>query len=116
MGDKKDTSNQPRLDSWDDFAGEYIKAEFVKEIPSKLVVIKVEGRNEDGRNKVLLTVEYNKRTWLFDINKTNMNFIRSKEIYAPKDIMGKVLIVEKTRVRNPATNSLVDSLIITDIQ
>ena len=106
---------QPDLDSWDDYAGEWIKAEFVKEVPAKIPCVDIKGIVEDGKNKLIAEIEYNNRTWSFDLNKTNQNFIRSKGIM-PKDLIGRVFVCEKIKVRNPTTNSMQDSLIITDIE
>jgi hypothetical protein len=106
---------QPDLDTWDDFAGDYIKAEFVKEFPCYFVVTGVNGEVEDGRNKLIAEVEYNKRKWKFDLNKTNQGFIRAKKMM-PKDIIGKFLFCDKTKVRNPSTGGMVDSLIVVDIK
>lgn len=111
MGEEK----SPNLDSWDDFAGEYIKAEFVKKYPAKLVCVNVIGEVEDGRNKLIAEVEYNNRKWKFDLNKSNQAFIRHKGL-SPKQVIGKVLVCDKTKVRNPSTNSMVDSLIITEVE
>ena len=107
---------QPRLDSWDDFAGDFIKAEFVKEYPAKFPVISVSAQVEDGRNKLIAVIEYNGRSWNFDINKTNQNMLRNSGVLTPKMVIGKVLIMNKIKVRNPSTNALVDSLIIDKIE
>lgn len=106
--------NQPSLESWKDFAGDWIKAEHVT-LPASLVCIGVESRIEDGKNKLIARVEYDEREWNFDLNKTNQNFVKSKELM-PKELTGKTLVVGKIKVRNPSTNAQVDSLIIEDIQ
>jgi len=111
MGDEK----QPDLDSWDDFAGDYIKAELIKEWPCVLVCLGVDSDVEDGRNKLIATVEYNKRQWKFDLNKTNQKFIRTK-IDKPKDLAGLKITCDKTKVRNPSTGGMVDSLVITALE
>lgn len=107
---------QPRLDTWDDFAGEYIKAEFIKQFPAKLPVINLHGSNEDGKNKLICDVEFNKRKWKFDLNRTNQNFLRNNGIKTPAELIGRILIVDKIKVRSPLTNSMVDSLIINKIE
>ena len=109
MGD----SNQPSLDSWDDFAGEWLKAEFMS-LPAETVCIDVEGVNEDDTNKLILTIEYKKKKWKFQVNKTNQNFIKSKNL-TPKQLVGKKVIFDKIKARNPSTNAMVDSLIIDGI-
>lgn len=110
-----ETNNkEPNLDNWSDFAGDYIKAEYLGEFPAKLVCIGVHGLVDNGKNKILADIEYNNRTWKFDLNKTNQNFIKSKGLM-PRQIIGKILVVDKIKARNPTTNSMVDSLIIVDI-
>ena len=111
MGDEK----QPDLDSWDDFAGDYIKAELVKEWPCVFVCVGVDATTEDGRNKLIATIEYKGRSWKFDLNKTNQKFIRTK-ISAPKELAGVKITCDKIKVRNPTTQSMVDSLIITSLE
>lgn len=106
-------SNQPNLDSWDDFAGDWLKAEYMK-LPAETVCVNVEGINEDGRNKLILILEYKKKQWKFEANKTNQNFIKSKGL-TPKQLIGKKVIFDKIKVRNPTSNSMVDSLIIDGI-
>lgn len=109
-----ESSKQPKLDSWDDFAGDYIKAEYVKEYPAKLVVIGVNSKFEEGRPKLICDVEYNGRTWKFDLNKTNQAEVKKTDLM-PLELIGKVFVVQKIKVRNPSTNSMVDSLIIEEV-
>jgi hypothetical protein len=111
MGVKK----QPELEDWTAFAGDYIKAEFIKEFPVKLVCIKVYVETEDNRHKLLTEVEYNGRVWKFDLNKTNQAAIRLKNLM-PKDIVGKVITCISVKARNPTSGLQVDSLLITDIE
>lgn len=110
----ENNGNQPNLDDWTDFAGDWIKAEFVKEFPAKIVCIGVESRFESEKAKLVAKVEYNNRTWNFDLNKTNQNFIKDDGLM-PREIIGKVLVVNTTKVRNPSTGFMVDSLIIEKI-
>lgn len=106
---------QPNLDSWDDFAGDYIKAEFIKKYPAKLVCVNVDSFVQDGKNRLIAVVEYSKRTWSFDLNKTNQKIVRAANL-TPRGMIGKVFTVETIKVRNPSTNSMVDSLVITNIE
>ena len=108
--------NQPRLDSWDDFAGDYIKAEFIQSFPAVFVVTNVEAETEDGRNKLIASIEFNGRAWSFDMNKTNQSFLRNNGIKSPRQIIGKKLAVDRIKVRNPSTNSMVDSLVIIKVE
>lgn len=107
---------QPRLDTWDDFAGDFIKAEYIKTFPFSCAILGVTSEVEDGRNKLIVEIEYSARKWKWDLNKTNQNFIRSSGIPSPKALIGKKITVDKIKVRNPTTGSMVDSLIITKIE
>ena len=111
MGD----SNQPSLEDWTDFAGEWIKAEFIKEFPAKLVCISIEGVLDDGKSRLIAVVEYLDKTWKFDLNKTNQSVLRKNKLM-PKDIIGKVLHVDKIKVRNPSSGEQVDSILISDVE
>ena len=116
MGEENTNLNQPELlEDWTAFAGDYIKAEYVKEFPATFLVNSVNVTTEEGRLKLILEVEYLNRGWKFDLNKTNQAFIRSKGLM-PRDLQDKKLICEKTKVRNPSTGNQVDSLIISDIE
>lgn len=120
MDENNKSEFQPDLDSWDDFAGDYIKAEFVKVFPAKLACINVDSYQEKAKegkkakNRLIVEVEYNKRVWSFDLNKTNQKFIREAG-FTPRQILGKILVVDKIKARNPQTGGMVDSLVITDI-
>lgn len=109
-----EATKTPSLDGWDDFSGEYIKTDLVKQFPVTFVPVSIEAMDRDGKPEMFITFLYNKRDWKLTLNKTNQNFIRSKGL-APKEIIGKKLIFDKTRVRNPSTNSMVDSFILIDI-
>ena len=111
--DKQETL--PDLDSWDDFSGEYLKTDIIKEYPVTLVPVDIESEMRDERPKMVITVNYNKKDWKMELNKTNQNFIRSRGI-KPKEIIGKKLTFETHKVRNPASNSMVDSFLITNVE
>lgn len=110
-----DVEKQPSLEDWSDFAGEYIKAEWIKEFPAKLVVVSLDGEYDGTRPKIIANVEYNGRAWKFDLNKTNQSFIKAVPLN-PVELIGKVLVVDKIKVRNPTTAAMVDSLVITMVE
>lgn len=113
----KQDDEQPSLDAWDDFAGSYLKPDLVKEFPVSLPVVNVSSSfTDDGRPLLEIVTEYNGKDWNLNLNKTNQSFLRSKGIKSPKAIIGKLLVFEKMKVRNPSTNSMVDSFILTDIK
>jgi hypothetical protein len=106
---------KPSTENWDDFAGEYIKAEFIKEFPAKFIVVDIETNFDGDKPKLIAVVEYNEREFKFDLNKTNQAVIR-KVCSSPKAIVGKILTIEKIKQRNPSTNALVDSLLIEKVE
>lgn len=103
------------MDNWVDFAGEYLKADLIEEFPVTLVPVSIDAAFDDGRARLAVQVEYRDKTWKLELNKTNQNFLRNNGISAPKDIIGKKLVFDKIKVRNPSTNAMVDSLVITEI-
>ena len=107
-------NTKPRTDVWDDFAGEYLKADLVKEFPLKVVVKNIEAVNLDGKPLISVCVEYNKKDWKITLNKSNQNFLRSHGVKSPKEVIGKVLTFEKVKARTP-NGQAVDSLLICDI-
>jgi len=111
-------TKQKELDtsSWSDFAGEYLKAEFVDTFPAILVCTGIETIQRESGAGLIALVEYNKRKWKFDLNKTNQSVIRASGIKAPRDIIGKKFLVEKIKVRNPSSNTQVDSLVISQVE
>ena len=110
-----ENEKQPGLDNWNDYAGDYIKAEFISKFPAKLVVIAVKSVFEQGKAKLLCQVEYSGREWTFDLNKTNQNVIRATDLM-PFELVGKVFTVASVKVTNPSTKQLVDSLVITHVE
>lgn len=106
---------KPSIENWDDFAGDWLKADFIKTFPAQVVVIGVETAFDDNKARLMAIVEYNGREFKFDLNKTNQAEVR-KVCNSPKALVGKKLILEKVKQRNPSTNSLVDSLLISKIE
>jgi len=106
----------PSKENWDDFAGEYLKAEYIKEFPLEIVIKDVETYYDDTKPRIVLITEYNGRDWKFELNKTNQNFIKSEGITGPNAAIGKKLTLNKIKARNPTTNTLVDSIIIVKVE
>lgn len=112
------TEKQEQIDlsSWDDFTGDFIKPDIIKEFPVTIVPVKIEAvKEEDKKPQIIITFLYNKRNWKMNINRTNQNFIRSRNM-TPKEIIGKKLKFDKIKARNPTSNQMVDSFSLIDIQ
>ena len=93
------TEKTPNLDRWDDFAGEYLKADIINEFPVTLIPVTAQAEFDEGRARLVLEVEYNEKTWKLELNKTNQNFLRNNGVKAPKEIIGKKLVFDKIKVR-----------------
>ncbi len=112
-----DDNNQPRLDQWTDFAGKFLKAEHIKAFPITLACQKVDGSiDNDGEAHLFLEFTYNNRVWKWEVNKTNQNAIKKCGILKPLELNGKKITFSKILVRNPATNQMVDSLLVTKVE
>ncbi len=109
------TEKQENLD-WNDFAGDWIKADNVKEFPVKFPVIGIGKIVEKGKkDRLVAEVEYSDRTWKWDLNKTNRDILQER-FNSPSEIIGKVLVSGRVKVRNPSTNAMVWSLVIEDVE
>jgi hypothetical protein len=107
--------NNVNLDSFTDFAGDFIKAAYVDEPQAVLVCVGVEYQQQSGKNKLILNVEYSQRKWKFSLNMTNLSFVSSK-VSSPKELIGKKISVDKIPANNPVTHEIVDALRIIKIE
>lgn len=104
---------EPNLDSWEDFAGDYLKTDLIKEFPVKLPVINISSSfSEDKKPMLEIETEYNEKPWKLNINKTNQNWLRNHGIRSPKQVIGKILVFDKIKVRNPGSGLMQDSFVI----
>ena len=103
------------VDSWDDFQGIYLKAVDVSDWPLQVVPKQVDAYLYDGKAKLDYTVELNGRDRKIDINATNRAVIKKHNL-TPKQVLGKVLVFNKCRVKNPSSNEMVDSFDLTEIK
>jgi hypothetical protein len=109
-------NNKPNLDDWSDFSGSYLKPECVKKFPVTLVCVNVDGEIKDDRARMWIETEYPAgRKWKLNINKTNQSLIRIKGLL-PRQLIGKKMIFDKCKVRDPTKNTIVDGFSLIDIQ
>lgn len=112
-----ENKNKPRFDQWTDFAGKFLKAEFVDSFPLTLVCIAVDGNfDNEGDAHLFLDVEYKSKKWKWELNKTNQKIARNLGIQKPMDFVGKKITYNKIKVFNPGTKQQVDSLSISKIE
>ena len=110
-------NNDPNLDGWDDFLGNWLKADVVPIVPAKVVVMNVRHeKTPDDTPQVVLTVNYNTKKFDFSLNKTNMKFIKEKAKLTPRQIVDKTLTLIKGKVYNPSTKQRMDSLFIDKVE
>lgn len=108
---------KPSQENWNDYAGDFIKAEHIDVFPVTLVCNKVDGHfDEDGKAHLILELPYKNKKWSWECNKTNQKFIKDAKILKPRDLNMKKLTFEKIKVRNPATKMMVDSMVITKVE
>lgn len=109
--------NQGNIESWDDFLGSWLKADSLVTVPAEIVVIAVRAEeNRDGQPQVVLEINYNHKKYDFSLNKTNSAILRKFGLNSPKEAIGKVLVLNKTKVRDPNKKILVDSIFIEAIK
>ena len=96
--------------SWKDFGGKYLKAQNVTSEDDKYVIVSVGSETENDKTTLILTLEHDGVQKLFGCNTTNENAIQSVCVNSPDEAVGKVITFYKERVRNPATQQMVDGL------
>lgn len=106
-------SEQKSIDSWDGLLINYLKAENLQSEEDVYVCTGLE-RNDEELN---LLLEFKKKKWVFSMNKTNMNFLKSEsKMEAPRDVIGKKITFRKTMATNPTTHKEVPSLRINKVE
>ncbi len=108
--------NNTMLDSWDAFSGNYLKADEVNSEEDAYVCTKVEVSGEGVDIVPVLTLERNELPKLFTLNKTNIKFLKEKEMTIPKELVGHKLYFRKVKVNNPTTGEEVDGLRISKVE
>ena len=113
MGNKE----QPSLDSWDEFTGNWLKAEHIKSFPAETFVTYVNSSTNDKEEGILiLDLQYAGKKWKKQLNKTDVKAIKEAGIQNPKAIAEKILIWDKVRVYNPQLKKHQDSIAISGIK
>ena len=109
-----------KLDSWDSFAGNYLKAENVKSESEAFVIcdVKVVEREDNGTKKTILslTLENGGCQYVFDLNKTNASKLKELGVQNPRNLFGKIVYFRKALVRDPKKNKEVEGLRIFQIK
>ena len=94
-----------------DFSGDYLKALDVQDDKQKFVIIDVIGEENEGRNSLVLVLEYEGRTKKFTLNMTNKNTLQEAcKTSDPKEAVGKIITFRIIEVNNPITKQMVKGL------
>jgi hypothetical protein len=107
------------LDSWEGLvANPFLNAENIdgNSAPFAVVSSEIVKKIDDDRHTVSLIVERNKEKFRFDLNMTNLKFLRNEGIKNPRAIIGKVICIKKLAVINPQTGKEVQGLRIYKIE
>jgi len=114
MEEQKDL---PNTKSWEGFIDTYLKTEHIEEFPARVVVLDVNSvLSPNKKVQLIFDVEYNKKKFKWNCNKTNMRKLENAKLGSPFSAIGKVLTFEKIRVQNPSTKQSVDSLEVIEIK
>lgn len=108
---------QPNLEDWEDFLGNWFKAEFVKAWPAVTVFTSVTGTFDDRDNAHLIyDLQYAGKKLTWEPNKTNIQIIRDAGILSPKGLIGKKVSFKKVMNFNPQLKKKVPSVEIEKIE
>jgi len=104
------------LDSWDGF----LSTPYLKEIhvtsEQQVFVVGEVMLSEQGRPKLILLDSMANKSYYFDLNVTNSDFLKEAGIANPTMLMGKKLFFKKEPTRNPSTGMKVMGLRIHKVE
>jgi len=106
------------VDSWDHYetGSLWLKAAVLKHNPDTLVCVDVKGKIREAKNTLVLTVEYEKVQYQFELNLTNAKVVYAACPNSPKQLIGRKIVMERVKQQNPTTKQFVDSLNIIKIE
>ncbi len=109
--------NELNTKKWDDFLGNWLKADHIKIWPARIPVISVRAElDKSEKAHLVFQVELNKKKMEWEANKTNIDILKKSIITGPDDLIGKVIVFNKIKVRNPSTNAMVNSLLVDRVE
>ena len=110
-------NEQTSLDSWDDFTGNWIKAEHFKKFPDDTFVAYVKPDvDKDGNGILVLDLQYAGRKWKKQLNKTDIRTLKGLGIKNPRELANKSITWEKVKVYDPSKKKHVDSISVSGIK
>jgi len=108
----------PSTESWDGFLTNFLKAENIEGQEGVFDCVDMKMVNYPNSKDPTLSLELHREDekFIFDLNITNMTFLKKHGIKAPLEIVNKKITIGKIKVMNPQTNKEVDGLRITKIE
>ena len=107
----------PVNDSWDEYVDSWLKATDFKKFPDVVFVAYVNPcTNKDGKNIVVLDVQYNGRKFKKQLNITDIRRLRELGINKPSELDSCNLEFEKVKVFDPSKQQQVDSISVSGIK
>lgn len=103
MEENKENEQEAGLDGWNKFlVGDFLKEELVSNKDEGFLVLKQETVMEDNKESLRLHFQKEEmsKTLKFDLNKTNIKFIKELKI-TPEGLVGKKLYFNKVDTQNP---------------
>lgn len=111
------TEKEPNLDSFEDFSGKFIKAEFIKVWPALFVPTAVRSYYDtEEKPHVQYTGEIEGKMKNWEPNKINMQIIRDAGIPSPVALIGRKVYFKQVMNMNPMSHKRVPSLEIEKIE
>ncbi len=97
------------LDAWNKFlVGDFLKEDLVRDSEESFLVLTQETHVEDNREvlRLQLQKEGMTKTLKFDLNKTNIKFVKDKK-FTPDQLVGKKLYFNKVDTQNPKGEAVI---------
>lgn len=108
---------QKPVGEWDSYINNFLKASDIDSENQPFVAAAVEEVENRGEKSVRIHLEESETKYLFDLNKTNAVFLKTKaNIKHPKDVVGKKVYFKKVMVRNPQINQEVEGIRIHKVE
>jgi len=105
------------IGSWDDYNSNlFLKADDVISDFQEFEIKAVENVKFEDRNKIRLHLKSSSKDYMFDLNKTNTNYLQDNSgVDEPGQLVGKKIKFRKVMVTNPTTKKEQESLRISGI-
>ena len=111
------SETEPNLESWDGFLTNFLKADNIPAQEGLFECVDVKKMDYPNRDPVLsLALQRDKEKFSFDLNVTNMAFLRKAGMKKPVEIIGKKITIGKVKVMNPTSKQEVDGLRIVKVE